>query len=50
MAQFRSQVLGAFNPSATFLAWEEPELYNKSFQIIRLLGIIDFGGDRKSVV
>ena len=44
MAQFRSQVLGAFNPSATFLAWEEPELYNKSFQIIRLLGIIDFGG------
>lgn len=30
--------------SETFLAWPQPEHYNRSFQVIRMLGLIDFGG------
>ena len=30
--------------TVTFTAWPQPELWNWSFQVTRMLGIIDFGG------
>lgn len=30
--------------TVTYQAWSEPEWWNHSFQVMRLLGIIDFGG------
>ena len=31
--------------TVTFQAWPEPRFWNWSFQVTRLLGIIDFGGE-----
>ena len=30
--------------TVTFQAWPQPEFWNYSFQVTRMLGIIDFGG------
>ena len=31
-------------PVVTFKAWPQPELWNHTFQVTRMLGLIDFGG------